>query len=210
MKKILECFSTIIMFFGLAFLPAFAMADSIVYNAIPNPLPPNAPSKPFQAQQTSEFGDYIHLGGTDRQLTTVTVMMSTWARYSEYANDSRYSGNATSWTHPITINIYSNHLNAQGVPDQLLATKTQLTTIPWRPEGDPSCADTGYGVGFAWKASDGNCYNGLAFNAAFDLSGLNVTLPNDVIVSVVFNTQTYALAHRREWSVQFTERRSAR
>lgn len=177
---------------ALAFLvlPALASA-SVVYNAVPDPLASNYPSQPFQAQQTNEFGDYIHLDGTDRQLTTVTVTMSTWARYSEYTADERYSANATSWTHPITVNIYSNHLGANGAPDTLLASKTQNITIPWRPEGDVSCPNTGYGDGFAWKDANGTCNNGLAFNATFDLSSLNTTLPDDVIVSFVYNTQTY-------------------
>ena len=35
--------------------------------------------------------------------------------------------------------------------------------MPWRPEPDPTCPDTGYGAGFAWRASNGTCYNGYAF-----------------------------------------------
>jgi len=169
---------------------AAAPTPSVVYDALPTPLPPNVASLGFQATQTSEFGDYFHLGGTDRILHNVTVTMSDWALYSDYATDSRYSGNSTSWTHPITVNVYSNHLGANGVPDTLLATTTQTITIPWRPAADPTCP---FG-GTAWRASDGLCYNGLAFNATFDMSSLNVTLPNDVIVGVVYNTQTYGPA----------------
>jgi hypothetical protein len=112
--------------------------------------------------------------------------MSDWARYSDYATDIRYSGNSVSWTHPVTVNVYSNHLGANGVPDTLLATKTETVAIPWRPAADPTCAG-----GTAWKASDGNCYNGFAFNAVFDLTSAAVTLPNDVIVGVAYNTNTY-------------------
>jgi hypothetical protein len=85
-------------------------------------------------------------------------------------------------------------LGANGAPDTLLATKTQNIDIPWRPAGDPSCPDTGYGAGFAWKAANGICYNGLAFNAVFDLSSLNVFLPDDIIVGVAYNTQSYGAA----------------
>ena len=67
---------------------------TIVYDAIPNPLPTNMPSQPFQAQQTSEFGDYVHLAGTNRLLRTVTVTMSDWALYSDYSSDIRYLGNS--------------------------------------------------------------------------------------------------------------------
>ena len=73
------------------------------------------------------------------------------------------------------------------MPDQLLATVTQTISIPWRPVADSRCP----GGGTAWRASDGNCYNGLAFNATFDFSSQNVTLPNDVIVGVAYNTADY-------------------
>src|SRR5579862_6908936 len=135
-----------------------------VYDAIPNPLPPHVASLGFQANHTAEFGDYVHLAGTGRKLTSVTVTLEDHALYSDYSSDPRYSGNSVSWTHPITINIYTNHLDANGVPDQKIATVTQTVTIPWLP---PS-----YG------------FSGIAFNASFDMSSLNVTLPNDVIVSV--------------------------
>ena len=172
------------LFGGVNAAQAAPPSATTVYDAIPNPLPPNMASQPFQAQQTAEFGDYVHLGGTNRVLNTVTVTMSDWALYSTYASNTHYSGNTATWTHPITLNVYSNHLGTNGAPDTVLATTTENITIPWRPEASTAC-------GTAWKASDGNCYNGIAFNAAFDLSSLNVTLPNDVIVGVAYNTQTY-------------------
>lgn len=164
-------------------------ATVVVYDSLPSPLPYNAPSQPFQAQQTFEFGDYVHLAGTDRVVDSVTVGMSDWALYSDYTSDSRYSGNSATWSHPITINIYGNHLDANGVPDNLLLTKTQNIDIPWRPAADNTCPG-----GTAWRAADTNCYNGFAFSAVFDLGSMNVTLPNDVIVSLAYNTQTYGVA----------------
>ncbi|MFA5894235.1 MAG: hypothetical protein WC851_00490 [Candidatus Shapirobacteria bacterium] len=166
--------------------PAFAVTSS-VYDALPSVSPStNYPSLGYQATQTKEFGDYIHLGGTDRVLKNITVSMSDWALFSDYSADPRYMGNSSTWTHPITIKVYSNHLDAQGVPDTLLATKTADINIPWRPVADPTCTTP-----TAWRATNGQCYNGFAFNANFDLSDLNVTLPNDLIVSVKYNTQTY-------------------
>ncbi len=170
-------------------------SSSVVYDALPSVSPAtNYPSLGYQATQTAEFGDYIHLGGTSRVLNTVTVTMSDWALYSDYASDARYSGNSEYWTHPITLNVYGAHLDVNGVPDDLLATITQNISIPWRPEGDPTCPDTGYGAGFAWRNSANECVNGLAFNATFDLSGLNVTLPDDIIIGIAFNTQSYGEA----------------
>ena len=175
-------------FFAAAALlvTSVALASStVVYDALPSVSPPtNYPSQPFQAQQTAEFGDYIHLGGTSRVLDSVTVTMSDWALYSDYASDSRYMADSSHWTHPITLNVYSNHLDANGVPDDLLASTTQDIEIPWRPEPD-GCDATG------WTDTMGNCNHGLAFNATFDLSATHTVLPNDIIVSVAFNTQTW-------------------
>jgi hypothetical protein len=178
--------------FGATVLPAFASTET-VYDALPSISPEtNYPSQPFQAQQTNEFGDYIHLGGTARTLNTVTVTMSDWAKYSSYSGDSQYNSNSATWTHPITLNVYNVVSGTPNTVGTLLGTVTQTITIPWRPESDPSCGPTSNGTG--WK-KDGVCYNysGIAFNALFDLSGLNVTLPDDIIVSVAYNTQTYGL-----------------
>jgi len=52
-------------------------APTIVYDAIPNPLAPNYPSLGFQATQTAEFGDYVHLAGTNRtRRTSVTRVIA--------------------------------------------------------------------------------------------------------------------------------------
>lgn len=169
--------------------PAGAVTPTVIYNAIPATLPPNVASLGFEATSTSQFGDYVHLAGTDRILGSVTVTMSDWALYADYATDARYSGNTAVWSHPITLNVYSNHLGANGAPDTLLATTTRTITIPWRPVADLTCAG-----GTAWRAADGNCYNGIAFNAMFDLSTPSVTLPNDVIVGVAYNTADYGAA----------------
>jgi hypothetical protein len=165
-----------------------AVTPSVVYDATPSPLPPNVASLGFEATSTSEFGDQVQLAGTARVLADITVTMSDWALYSDYSSDIRYTANTTAWTHPITVNVYSTHLES-GAPDTLLATKTQVVTIPWRPIADPTCPG-----GTAWKAADNACYNGIAFDATFDLSTLNVTLPNEVIVGVAFNTADYGAA----------------
>jgi hypothetical protein len=168
---------------------AGAVTSSVVYNATPSPQPPNVASVGFEATSTSEFGDSVQLAGTDRVLNTVTVTMSDWALYSDYASDARYAGNSATWSHPITVNVYSNRLDANGVPDQLLASATENVAIPWRPPADPTC--TG---GTAWRAADGSCYNGIAFNATFDLSSAGVTLPSNVIVGIAYNTADYGAA----------------
>jgi hypothetical protein len=181
-KKLLVFFAAVLvaaMSVSLAAGSAFAAGPA--YDATPSPLPPNVASLGFEATSTSEFGDYVHLAGINRDLTTVAVTMSDWALHSDYP-----SYPAAGWSHPITVNVYSDHLGANGAPDTLLATTTENVSIPWRPEADPTCPNP-----TAWRADNGQCYNGLAFNATFDLSSLNVTLPNDVIVGVAYDTADY-------------------
>jgi hypothetical protein len=197
MKKIISILSFSVLLLVFAVLPSYA-ATTVIYDALPSVSPStNYPSLGFQATSTKEFGDYIHLGGTNRKLNSVTVTMSDWALFADYAADTRYMSNNVTWIHPITINIYANHLDNDGKPDQLIATKTQDVSIPWRPAEDPVNCPTKTDPGYAYKwqavpgAPDTNCYNGFAFNASFDLSSLNTTLPDDVIVTVSYNTQSY-------------------
>ena len=149
-----------------------------MFNSIPAPAPPNVPSQPFQAQQTAEFGDAITLAGTARKGVSATVLMSDWALHSDYPTMS-----AAGFTHPITLNVYSDTTHALAHnPD--VGTFTQVFVIPWCPAADPTCPG-----GTAWKASDGNCYNGFAFKITFNIGG--VVLPDTLIYGIAYNTTTW-------------------
>ena len=168
---------------GWADLRDCLLAPNVVYNSIPSPTPPNVASEGFQCCQNSELGDRITLAGAARKGVSATVLMSDWAKHADYPAMS-----AAGYTHPITLNIYSDAAHAAAhTPD--VGTFTQNFVIPWRPPADPTCPDTGYGVGFAWKASNGNCYNGLAFPIVFSLGG--ITLPDTFIYGVAYNTNTW-------------------
>jgi hypothetical protein len=85
------------------------------------------------------------------------------------------------------LNIYAvDHSGIVPALGALLGTRTQTFFIPWRPAADPTCPG-----GTAWRASDGACYNGLAFKITFDLRGLALTLPNELIFGVAYNTNTH-------------------
>jgi hypothetical protein len=184
---------TLALLLGLAGATAALAAPPVIYDNIPAPLPPNIPSEAFQSDHTAEFGEYIQFAGTDRMLTTVTVEMSDWAIYSLYSAPGSCPPSsactAAGWMHPITLNIYNVvGSGATATPGTLLATKTQTFAIPWRPEPSGSC------TGGAWLAGDGKCYGGFAFPITFDFTAMGVTLPNEVIYGVAFNTQTFGAA----------------
>ena len=163
----------------------------VVYDALPGVSPATSyTSQPFQAQQVSEFGDLVHLGGTSRVLNNVTVSMSDYAPFADYSSNTRYSSNPVNWTHPITLNVYNVVSGTPNAVGSLIGTVTQTIAIPWRPAGDTTCP-LAYGTDYQWKDGSGVCRYGYAFNATFDLSGLNATLPSAVIVTVAFNTQSY-------------------
>jgi hypothetical protein len=163
-------------------VPAAAVPSVPIYDSIPAPLPPNVPSLGYQATQTSEFGDLIQFGGASRALTQVTLVMSDWALASTYGSSS------PTWNHPISLNLYNvDNSGANPAPGTLIATQTQTFAIPWRPEADPSCPTP-----TAWRASNGNCYNGYAFAITFDFTG--TTVPNQIIYGVAYNTNTWGYA----------------
>ncbi len=168
---------------GWAELRNCLLAPITVFDSIPSPVPGNVVSEGFQCCQNSEVGDMITLAGTARRGISATVLMSDWARHSDYPAMS-----AAGYVHPITLNFYSDASHAAAhTPD--IGTVTQNFVIPWRPAGDPTCPDTGYGVGFAWRASNGTCYNGYAFPIVFSLGG--ITLPGTFIYGVAYNTNTW-------------------
>jgi hypothetical protein len=157
-------------------------AASLAYDSTQNPLPGNVDSQPFQAQQTSEFGDDVQLNGSDSYLKSVTVTMSDWAKKSDWPS----VGTATDWTHPITLNVYNVDVTgANPALGSLIATTTQISTIPWRPEADPTCPNpTG------WRFDASTCFNGLAFNLEISFPQA-IHVPQRVIIGIAYNTQTW-------------------
>lgn len=140
-----------------------------VYDAIPTPLPPDVESLGFEATQTSEFGDHIHLKGRGRRVQSITVTLSDWASYADYKTDPRYAGNHRTWMHPITLNVYkAKALDQYGAPTERLLSITRYVEIPWRPA--------------VWNCS------GIAFNVKFNI---DAELPSDVIIGVAFDTEHY-------------------
>jgi len=104
--------------------------------------------------------------------------MSDWAYESQY----EAIGTSAGFNLPLTLNLYD--VGAGDTVGSQIATQTVDAFIPWRPEPGGSCSD-----GFTWQASDGSCYNGLAFQVNFDFSG--VTVPDSIIYGLAYNTADY-------------------
>jgi hypothetical protein len=172
----------IFLIFGTLFCTGIASA-SIIYDSTISPLPPNTVSEGYQCCQNDNLGNAVTFDGSDRNLDTVTVVMSNWAYESAWANLVGTSADytATGFYLPLTLNLYVDNAGAEGA---LLGSQTINAFIPWRPEPDAvNCSGT------AWQAGDGQCYNGQETAVNFDFAGL--TVPDSLIYTLAFNTQTY-------------------
>lgn len=170
--------------------PELPKLPEVVYDTYPNPLPGNFPSQAFEATSTSEFGGQVTLTGTKRSDPKVTVMMSSWGcENGNWFNNNCSTTPGTTFSEPITLNLYN--VGGGNQPGTLIVTKTLTFNIPFRPSADNvNC--TG---GNAGKWFDGtNCNNGFATPVDFDLAGMGVNLPNNVIVAVAYNTSHYGYA----------------
>ena len=140
------------------------LADTIVYNDLPNPVPQSSPSLGFQANHTSEWGDLIDLASGAATLTSGSIMMNDQALESDYPT----VGDASGWSWPITLNLYDVD-NSSGTPQPgaLIYTTTESFNVPWEPVGD----------------------KGQDFLITFSLP--DVAAPSEFIYSVVYNTETF-------------------
>jgi hypothetical protein len=160
-----------------------AVPKPIVYNSIPKNLAGNYPSQPFQAQQTSEFGDIVTFApGTTSSLKQVTLVMSSWACQQGTWNSGCSTTPGAKFTVPITLTVYNAGVGA--TPGSVIATSTKSFKIPYRPSADPTCA-----APEKYKATDGICYNGKAVRISFAFGGQ--TLPAEAIWGVTYNTSGY-------------------
>lgn len=169
-----------------------AAASPPVYNSIPDTLPGNVVSVGFQATSTSEFGDYITFGGTERARANlpVTVVMSIWACQTGGMDTCATTPGAT-FAQPLTLTIYAvDHSGAVPATGTQLLQTTQTFNLPYRPSRDDTghCQASGF---YPWySTAEGICYSGLAHEVTFTLpAGPN--LPSEVIWSIAFNTETH-------------------
>jgi hypothetical protein len=176
---------------------ALAAPAGTIYNSIPSPLPGNLPSLGYEATSTTEFGNQIAFSGTSRALDNVVVTLSSWACQSGSATDGTcVTAPGATFPVPITLNIYNPPTTGLGgtypAPGSLIATDTQTFKIPYRPTADPLCGTNGGGWSFP------NCFHGYANNITFNsFTPAVVTLPNNIVYGIAFNTSDYGATPQR-------------
>ena len=181
---------------GVLALSASASAKTVVYNNIVAPLPGNFASIGFAATSTAEYGGQVELAGTARKHPTVTVAMSAWAcqsgNWSTGETCSTPKPNKKfKW--PLTLNIYS--VGAGGAVGTKLGSVTHTFGMPYRPSTSMMCTEAGDKGAWFDAAAPGTetiekCFHGLAFELKFHPS-VAAPLPNNVIVSVAYNTSNH-------------------
>lgn len=180
----------------LAFGSAVPVNAQAIYSSIIQPLQGNvAFSAGPEAYGYRELGDgLVFTPGTGRTVTNVKVVFSSFACTSGRWYTPLPNANAcvtvpgSTFAQPVTLNIYA--VTPANEPGALLATVTQTFQIPYRPSSQAQCADgTSY-----FNATDNGCDHGIATLLNFDLSGLNLQLPDRVIVGFTFNTTHYGYA----------------
>jgi hypothetical protein len=185
-QKSMRILTLTLLFVVFGATQAFGQA---IYDNVPNPMPGNLPSVAFEATQAEEFGDRLLFAGTARTVTTVVQGMSSWGCESGHWYDGLCSTTpGATFSHPITLNIYNvGPANSVG---SLITTVTQTFAIPYRPSADNTNC-TGANVGKWYDASTATCYNGYANTITFNLTGLGIVVPNQVIYGIYYNTTHY-------------------
>jgi hypothetical protein len=176
----------------IAAAPAFA-ATPPAYSDVPASLPGNVYSIGFEATATSEFGDLIQLGGTERARADLPVMvvMSSWACESDsWTGPACTSTPGKTFPATLTLTLY-NVLpgNVPAVGDAILST-TKTFQIPFRPSWDQVLCPADGNFHRWYSPADKLCYNGLAHEVTFQLPA-GGALPDQLIWTISYSTAHY-------------------
>ena len=203
-KSLPKVATILVLAVGAVSASSAAASAAVVYDNIATPQPSNVPSTGFEANSLRELGGQVQLAGTARQNPKVTALMSSWGceNGSWNTNDCSTSSGAN-FSVPITLNLYN--VGPSNSVGSLIKSVTQTFQIPYRPSADNvNCTGADAGKWFDGTA----CVNGLGAPITFNLAGQGVTLPNNVIVSLVYNTSSLraepdrgvgTLLHRVGW-----------
>jgi hypothetical protein len=169
-------------------IPSASAATRVTtYSNVPAPLPGNVPSVGFESVAASEFGGQVQFTGTARKSPKVKVVMSSWAcQRNTYQSGLCSTTPGATFSVPLTVTAYKVGLNDE--PGARIASVTQNFAMPYRPSANNTKC-FGADAGKWYKSADGKCYNGKAFTRTVSLG--SVTLPNNVIIGIAYNTTDY-------------------
>lgn len=168
-----------------------AAATAPGYDSIPSAYSSDEASLGFGVTGTAELGQNLELTGTDRDLDGVSVGFTSWACEVGLWNSGCLSTPGSSFDLPVTLNVYASLPDSDvdgTLPGELLATLTKTVAVPFRPAADPVDCDGEGEAGWFFDEGAGGCVPGVAFIETFDLLALGVVLPDQVIVSVAFDS----------------------
>jgi hypothetical protein len=193
--------------------PSVQMTPGAEFSTLPDTFPGSFPSLGYEATSTDEFGDHIGLAGVDRDLQTVRVSLTNWACENDFddvggswvpnrgPSEACVTTPGSGYMHPITLNLYQvDNTGPDPAVGALIATKTASFFIPFRPSWDSvNCAagNPGADVPFGGTWYDpvlAACVHGYAFVIDFDFSADGITLPDEVIYGVAYDTADYGAA----------------
>ena len=168
----------------------------VIYNSSVQPLPGNLPSVGAEAYAFNELGDEVTFAGTARTLDTVKVTLSSWGcEHGHWNTNDCVTTPGDKFSVPITLNIYNASVagpNSTVVPGSLITTVTKTFAVPYRPTANLNkCNQTNSSLGKWYSSKTATCYNGKAVNITFNYKSLGLTLPNDVVIGVAYNTSHY-------------------
>jgi len=175
---------------------ASAGAKIVVYNNIVEPLPGNFASEAFEATSTAEYGGEVELAGTARMHPRITVAMSAWGceEGGVFTGETCQEPKPHKKFHwPLTLNIYE--VGPGGSVGAKIASETHTFGMPYRPPSSKTCTEAGDEGAWYDEAQPGSapiekCFHGIAFKVRFKPE-LETALPNQVIVSVAYDTSNY-------------------
>lgn len=140
-----------------------------VFHSIPEVLPPSLPSHAIEGRSDHGLGDLIEVGGSNRRLSSVEVVMVNWAEAADWPEWAAENGEG--YQHEMTITLYE--FSSLGL--FTLTRQTRNFLVPWRPS----------------ELEGGGEYpfNGIAFPVRFDFAE-EVILSERMALVVTYNTSS--------------------
>lgn len=164
---------------AVGIMAAVAGAE-VIYRNIPS-RKAGLPALGFESDSVWEFGGEVKFAGSDRSSPTVTVDLASYACQTG-AVETCATRPGASFEWPITLTIYE--VGPGDAVGPLLIQLTKAFQIPYRPSETPSCPNEGWTKGFGKE-----CAFAKMHEVSWSLP--RFTLPEEAIVAVAYNTETY-------------------